>query len=145
MPPPKSGSNYKPIPPPKPKGGRGPPPPPTEPYWRSAPESPLRQAGDSRAASREEFAGHTNGEDAGGFDSGHGSSLDRNYESAGRTYMNMKPGGGGGGYYLNVPAPARDPPHTAGLDLCNRDQRGSAFELYRKPDGARYLCSDGAR
>ncbi|KAF0295736.1 hypothetical protein FJT64_006766 [Amphibalanus amphitrite] len=57
----------------------------------------------------------------------------------------MKPASGGAGYYLNVPGAPREPPPTAGLDLCNRDQRGSAFELYRKPDNARYLSSDGAR
>ncbi|XP_043195405.1 tight junction protein ZO-1-like [Amphibalanus amphitrite] len=145
MPPPKSGSNYKPIPPPKPKGGRGPPPSAGDPYWRGGPESAPRPPADSRAASREDFS-YTNGEEpGGGFDSGHGSSLDRNYDPAGRTYINMKPASGGAGYYLNVPGAPREPPPTAGLDLCNRDQRGSAFELYRKPDNARYLSSDGAR
>ncbi|XP_037082457.1 tight junction protein ZO-1-like [Pollicipes pollicipes] len=151
MPPPKSGPTYKPIPPPKPKGGRGAPPPTGEAHRRpaGAPDSPLRKTPDSRG-SREDFAGYlTNGDDGGGFDSGHGSSLDRNCDLAGRTYMNMnvKPAGAPG-YYLNAPPPgsAREPPQPGGLDLSTRDQRGSAFELYRKPADSRYPAfPDGAR
>lgn len=80
-------------------------------------------------------------DDNGGFDSGQGSSLDRNYET--RNFTNptspskIGGGGGGGGYYYNVPPPrdlsyhGREP---SGLDLSNRENRGSAFELYKKPE-----------
>ncbi|XP_064470378.1 tight junction protein ZO-1-like [Ornithodoros turicata] len=41
-----------------------------------------------------------------------------------------------GGPYLNVPYPPQrpPPPPSSLLDLSNRENRGSAFELYRKPD-----------
>lgn len=96
--------------------------------------------------------------DSSGFDSGRGSSLDRNYDV--RSYP--KPGNppswpnvhvNGGGPYHNVPfrgggASRREPiypppydhhsspppPPTSLLDLSNRENRGSAFELYKKPD-----------
>ncbi|XP_043213913.1 tight junction protein ZO-1-like isoform X2 [Amphibalanus amphitrite] len=119
-------SAYKPVPPPKPKlyrrgGGPG--------------DSPLRQSADPRG-SRDEFAAYAanGGDDSAGFDSGHGSSLDRNCEPAGggRGYMS-----GGPGYYLGT-SPAAGVPDPAGLDLATRDQRGSAFELYKKPLEARY-------
>ncbi|XP_034234792.1 tight junction protein ZO-1-like isoform X3 [Thrips palmi] len=68
----------------------------------------------------------------GGFDSGHGSSLDRNYDRSGPQY-----------YYNMPPPPARPGPghhnrEPSGLDLANREQRGSAFELYKKPSDPRY-------
>lgn len=158
MPPPKT-SSYRPTPPPKPKSSRGPPPPPGEPYRHlrgpavdsagGGLDSPLRQTPDWRD-SREELAGgfpplSSNGahDDAGGFDSGHGSSLDRNYDVTGRTYINMKPTG----YYGGGP-PVREGAGSqpGGLDLANRDQRGSAFELYRKPADPRFpYIEHGAR
>jgi hypothetical protein len=82
----------------------------------------------------------TGEETSGGFDSGHGSSLDRSYNPA--TALNR------GQYYYNIPAPNRsgDYHHSGSgsshhhtrepsglLDLANREQRGSAFELYKKP------------
>jgi tight junction protein 1 len=90
------------------------------------------------------------GEDmSGGFDSGHGSSLDRSYNPGTALHR--------GQYYYNIPAPnrsgngngngdyhhggsgsshhhAREP--SGLLDLANREQRGSAFELYKKPSTA---------
>lgn len=68
----------------------------------------------------------------GGFDSGHGSSLDRNYDRSGPQY-----------YYNMPPPPPRPGPghhnrEPSGLDLANREQRGSAFELYKKPSDPRY-------
>ncbi|XP_049776223.1 tight junction protein ZO-1 isoform X4 [Schistocerca cancellata] len=96
------------------------------------------------------FTPHQNGaeETNGGFDSGHGSSLDRNYNpSVPRTAA----GAGGGQYYYNVPPSRNAPPDSvrnhnhhghhnrepSGLDLANREQRGSAFELYKKPTDPR--------
>uniref|UniRef100_A0A8D8RSA4 Tight junction protein ZO-1 n=1 Tax=Cacopsylla melanoneura TaxID=428564 RepID=A0A8D8RSA4_9HEMI len=59
----------------------------------------------------------------GGFDSGHGSSLDR-------TYDRRPPNG----YYYNVAG------RSNAMDLTHRaDQRGSAFELYKKPSDPRNL------
>ncbi|XP_066996452.2 tight junction protein ZO-3 isoform X2 [Anabrus simplex] len=94
------------------------------------------------------FSPHQNGgEDTnGGFDSGHGSSLDRNYNPT------MSRGGTSGGqYYYNIPPPRGAPADSyhnhnhhshhnrepSGLDLANREQRGSAFELYKKPTDPR--------
>lgn len=96
------------------------------------------------------------GEDtSGGFDSGHGSSLDRSYNPGTALHR--------GQYYYNIPAPNRsgnssgDYHHGGGgsshhharepsglLDLANREQRGSAFELYKKPSTAlhHYLDSN---
>lgn len=85
------------------------------------------------------------GEDtSGGFDSGHGSSLDRSYNPGAALHR--------GQYYYNIPAPNRSGDYHRGggsgsshhhnrepsglLDLANREQRGSAFELYKKPSNA---------
>jgi hypothetical protein len=80
---------------------------------------------------------------SGGFDSGHGSSLDRSYNPGTALHR--------GQYYYNVPAPNRSGDYHHGgsgsshhhtrepsglLDLANREQRGSAFELYKKPSNA---------
>jgi len=85
----------------------------------------------------------TGEETSGGFDSGHGSSLDRSYNPG--TALNR------GQYYYNIPAPNRSGDYHHGgsggshhhtretsglLDLANREQRGSAFELYKKPSAA---------
>lgn len=100
--------------------------------------------------------------DSNGVDSGQGSSLDRDYSSYnGHTQYNGRdryappPGGpppGGpqrssqGQYYYNLPNP-RESQNDGGqnnnsprrrapgdtLDLSNREYRGSAFELYKKP------------
>ena len=85
----------------------------------------------------------TGEETSGGFDSGHGSSLDRSYNPG--TALNR------GQYYYNIPAPNRSGDYHHGgsggshhhtretsglLDLANREQRGSAFELYKKPSTA---------
>ncbi|GFG33860.1 hypothetical protein Cfor_12812, partial [Coptotermes formosanus] len=87
---------------------------------------------------------HNGGEEtSGGFDSGHGSSLDRSFNPG--TALNR------GQYYYNIPAPNRSGDYHHGgsgsnhhhtrepsglLDLANREQRGSAFELYKKPSTA---------
>ncbi|XP_067132749.1 tight junction protein ZO-1-like [Centruroides vittatus] len=99
--------------------------------------------------------------DSAGFDSGRGSSLDRNYDF--RAYSKSVGNGtgmspprstthlNGGGPYHNIPYPPRreppnpppydhhpspppPPPPSGLLDLSNRENRGSAFELYKKPD-----------
>ncbi|XP_059472548.1 tight junction protein ZO-1 isoform X4 [Neocloeon triangulifer] len=180
-PPPKGGlpgspsshpTSYKPVPPPKPKNYR----PPT-----------MQQNGDANGSDlywrREEQVSHTNNTSSGFYharsfsvgeaitngqgtqingrgdeDSGHGSSLDRNYNHQQQQYQQYhatpphshhnspsksRGGGGGSQYYYNVPAAVsngsrltnghhRSDP-SSGLDLANREQRGSAFELYRKP------------
>lgn len=75
--------------------------------------------------------------DSNGFDSGHGSSLDRSTYDR-RTGSSAIGGSGSSQYYYNVAIPSnnnnikhhREP---SGLDLAHRDQRGSAFELYKKP------------
>lgn len=103
--------------------------------------------------------GHVNGyddADSNGVDSGQGSSLDRDYSSYnGHTQYNGRDrysGQGGqqrssqGQYYYNLPTP-RESQNDGGqnnnsprrrapgdtLDLSNREYRGSAFELYKKP------------
>jgi hypothetical protein len=90
----------------------------------------------------------------GGFDSGHGSSLDRDYPSGGSgsngsgRYSKSASNRSSSQYYYNIPpqivqqqqqaqsmAVESSPRKTGeGLDLSkNREYRGSAFELYRKP------------
>lgn len=89
---------------------------------------------------------HQNGgEDiSGGFDSGHGSSLDRNYNNpmhmgnSSQYYHNISPARGGlreGFHNHNHHGHHNHEP--SGLDLANREQRGSAFELYKKPTDMR--------
>ncbi|RZF42526.1 hypothetical protein LSTR_LSTR004445 [Laodelphax striatellus] len=79
---------------------------------------------------------------ANGFDSGHGSSLDRTY---GRTTASNGNGNAAAHqYYYNVvPTPRlhhHREPSGVGLDLTHRaDQRGSAFELYKKPTDPRNM------
>lgn len=77
----------------------------------------------------------------GGFDSGHGSSLDRIYGRGER--VNSANGSSSHQYYYNViPAPRHSHHHRepSGLDLTHRaDQRGSAFELYKKPSDPRNI------
>ncbi|XP_075223249.1 tight junction protein ZO-3-like isoform X2 [Lycorma delicatula] len=87
----------------------------------------------------------------GGFDSGHGSSLDRTYGRGGSGGGGGVGGSGGGGggsnshqYYYNVAPGTRHHHHREpsglGLDLTHRaDQRGSAFELYKKPTDPRNM------
>ncbi|XP_065338981.1 tight junction protein ZO-1-like isoform X6 [Cloeon dipterum] len=196
-PPPKGGlpgspsshpSSYKPVPPPKPKNYR----PPTmqqngdangsELYWRREEQVSNHATNNSSSGyfhARSFSVGEamTNGgggpatqvNGRGDEDSGHGSSLDRNYNHPPQQYpqyvvnpprshhnspsslcrcgrKNKSRGGGGSQYYYNVPAVSNgsrltnghhrgDP--SSGLDLANREQRGSAFELYRKPTDPR--------
>lgn len=126
---------------------------------RSAHEPPMKSPGDGREEVKSNFyhaksysigdMGHLsnhlppqNGlkfeEDSGGFDSGHGSSLDRNYDNYGQSPYNKMQPPSRGQYYYNIPPPReyhhREP---SGLDLTNREQRGSAFELYKKPSDPR--------
>ncbi|XP_046452173.1 tight junction protein ZO-1-like isoform X4 [Daphnia pulex] len=89
----------------------------------------------------------------GGFDSGHGSSLDRHSYGANSLYGKAPPppppvngsnrNNEAGQYYYNIPPPRENnqkhqQQHQSRdggrLDLAqHRDQRGSAFELYKKP------------
>ncbi|GFY76260.1 tight junction protein ZO-1 [Trichonephila inaurata madagascariensis] len=95
-------------------------------------------------------------DDNSGFDSGRGSSLDRNYDVRSYTKAMGNPPSwpavhmNGGGPYHNVPYRGRrdpmypppydhhssppQPPPSSLIDLSNRENRGSAFELYKKPD-----------
>jgi len=109
----------------------------------------------------------------GGVDSGQGSSLDRDYASYNGHHRYSNGGGGppppangrngvsqqaanGGQFYYNLPSSAttgrgddgggisprrRAPGDT--LDLSNREYRGSAFELYKKPGGFQPFPSYG--
>ncbi len=71
-------------------------------------------------------------DDSHGFDSGQGSSLDREYNDRYASNNSSK-----GQYYYNLPQhqkPVESPRKSGdGLDLTNREYRGSAFELYKKP------------
>ncbi|KAK7073932.1 hypothetical protein SK128_007952 [Halocaridina rubra] len=82
-------------------------------------------------------------DDYSGLDSGQGSSLDRKYDTFGRSSYS-KVASGRSGYYLNVPPPWDMVSSTqhggggpGGRDLPNHDHRGSAFELYKKPPDPR--------
>lgn len=77
-----------------------------------------------------------------GFDSGQGSSLDREYNNPSYNHHRQSIGNLGHvsnisssqnseQYYCNLPPPKKD--LVDGLDLSNREYRGSAFELYKKP------------
>ncbi|CAL4145261.1 unnamed protein product, partial [Meganyctiphanes norvegica] len=140
LPPPKS-NNYKPVPPPKPRN-----------YKQQTPDSGM--GGWGMYESRKNYdrtSYHTNNngglsDDYSGLDSGQGSSLDRKYDTFGRSsYGKMGTGGAGRtGYYLNVPPPRdmnNQGSHSGGgpggRDLPNHDHRGSAFELYKKPPDPR--------
>ncbi|XP_076054109.1 zonula occludens-like protein polychaetoid isoform X19 [Oratosquilla oratoria] len=153
LPPPKSSANYKPVPPPKPKN-----------YKPQAPPSSSSSAGhDSglggygicsdvrKTYDRGPYHASSNGglsDDYSGLDSGQGSSLDRKYDTFGRSsYSKVVTSTGRTGYYLNVPPP-RDGNQgggggggggggPGGRDLPNHDYRGSAFELYKKPPDPR--------
>ncbi|KAL1129730.1 hypothetical protein AAG570_012674 [Ranatra chinensis] len=119
--------SYKPIPPPKPKNYR----PPHQSYY---PQTNGYQHSKSYSMADNTYSSHMHN----GISSspskysnetnemnGHGSSLDRS------TY-----GRSGGQYYYNVVPSPRQAHHRepSGLDLAHRaDQRGSAFELYKKP------------
>uniref|UniRef100_A0A1B6GRS7 Tight junction protein ZO-1 n=2 Tax=Proconiini TaxID=565685 RepID=A0A1B6GRS7_9HEMI len=138
---------YKPIPPPKPKNYR-------PPGWQQPPPPPpnnnniYNHTKSYSMADNNNYSSHLhngvmnspskystdNSDLNGGFDSGHGSSLDRTY---GRT------NGSHHQYYYNVvPAARHNHPHRepSVLDLAHRaDQRGSAFELYKKPADPRQM------
>ncbi|KAF4524505.1 hypothetical protein B566_EDAN011516, partial [Ephemera danica] len=173
-------TSYKPVPPPKPKNYR---PPNQQPgsdlYWAreeqhisyQAQQQQQQQSGYYHARSYsvgesmavQQAGGQVqqnggvpqmNGGRGDGEDSGHGSSLDRNYSTSSYQYHHASPsaahhghhaspskssrGGNASQYYYNVPGGQRltNGHHreaSSGLDLANREQRGSAFELYRKP------------
>lgn len=87
-------------------------------------------------------------DDYSGLDSGQGSSLDRKYDTFGRSSYNKAAASARGGYYLNVPPPwdmvsggggggGQHGGGPGGRDLPNHDHRGSAFELYKKPPDPR--------
>ncbi len=116
------------------------------------------------------FGGNNDDDDSnGGVDSGQGSSLDRDYASYNGHHHRYSNGGpppqtngrqqaaNGGQFYYNLPttggrgddgggiSPRRRAPGDT-LDLSNREYRGSAFELYKKPGGLSYrLCLGAAR
>ncbi|XP_042227786.1 tight junction protein ZO-1-like isoform X8 [Homarus americanus] len=148
LPPPKS-NNYKPVPPPKPKNYKPQPP-------GSIPTSVEGGVGgwdmymDGRKAyERGNYHTTSNGglsDDYSGLDSGQGSSLDRKYDTFGRSSYGKVTSAASGrsGYYLNVPPPRDMVPGggqhgggPGGRDLPNHDHRGSAFELYKKPPDPR--------
>jgi len=125
--PPSSQHSYKPVPPPKPKNYR----PPHQAFY---PQANGYQHSKSYSIAENSYSAHMHNGIAsspGNYTAeasdmnGHGSSLDRStYGRSGQQY-----------YYNVVPSPRlthhREP---SGLDLAHRaDQRGSAFELYKKP------------
>jgi hypothetical protein len=113
------------------------------------------------------FGGNNDDDDSnGGVDSGQGSSLDRDYASYNGHHHRYSNGGpppqanngrqqaaNGGQFYYNLPttgrgddgggiSPRRRAPGDT-LDLSNREYRGSAFELYKKPGGFQPFPSYG--
>ncbi|CAB0005544.1 unnamed protein product, partial [Nesidiocoris tenuis] len=123
--------SYKPIPPPKPKNYR----PPHQTYGYSTNSNGYQHA-KSYSTTENTYSSHLhngiNSSSSGKYSSdglemnGHGSSLERS------TYGRS----GGHQYYYNVVPSPRQTHHRepSGLDLVHRaDQRGSAFELYKKP------------
>ncbi|XP_072152652.1 tight junction protein ZO-3 isoform X3 [Bemisia tabaci] len=151
LPPPKAPQSYKPIPPPKPKNYR---PPASQQYQTyqtaTVKETAPYQHAKSYSIAENNYGSHlTNGvppspgkyssdtNDNGGFDSGHGSSLDRTYDHRSDN-RSMDHHRSPSQYYYNV---SRRHNHhhrePSGLDLTHRDQRGSAFELYKKPSDPR--------
>ncbi|KAK2721760.1 tight junction protein ZO-2-like isoform X3 [Artemia franciscana] len=134
-------SSYKPVPPPKPRNYNRPPPlsisngDPSATYWShsspstsSNPKSPVPpRSYDNYYNSYNNYPKYE--EDSNGFDSGHGSSLDR--QSYGGLSVRPPSSNNKNQYYYNVP-----PRDNRPIDLQHRDQRGSAFELYRKPSYA---------
>ena len=135
VPPPKSGP-YKPVPPPKPKTST------------NAPEGNYMNNGYASSSSLHYHSsnvkpGYMNGSnrlnDDG--DSGQGSSLDRDYGLYNNGYKQPHIPNKDQ-YYYNLPqnhqpptmTNGASPPRREGLDLTNnREYRGSAFELYKKP------------
>lgn len=73
--------------------------------------------------------------DSNGFDSGHGSSLDRSTYDR-RTGISSN---SSSQYYYNVAPSSKHQRELSGLDLTHREQRGSAFELYKKPSEHRNM------
>ena len=155
MPPPKT-ALYKPVPPPKPKSypqqsqaavgmneGN---------YMNSGPmQQATNGGGHYHEYSTSHSQGGANGQhqqpyappvyhnsreetDSNGFDSGQGSSLDREFngqQQQQRCYANPTDANQ---YYYNLPPSSPPRKSGEGLDLTgNREYRGSAFELYRKP------------
>lgn len=129
VPPPKS-QPYKPVPPPKPKGGNGNQ---ENNYINNNNYGSSSVHYHSSNINQKPGYRYTNGDDV---DSGQGSSLDRDYG----LYNNFNPGKNNSKdqYYYNLPQQQNGgtPPRRSdiGLDLTNnREYRGSAFELYKKP------------
>ncbi len=129
VPPPKS-APYKPVPPPKPKTS-------------NASESNYMNSNGGGYASSVHYHSSNlqqqqqqNGQAPHRYDddSGQGSSLDRDYGLYNKGQMNNH---SKGQYYYNLPHQQNGgtpPRRESGLDLTNnREYRGSAFELYKKP------------
>ncbi|XP_066989183.1 tight junction protein ZO-3-like isoform X18 [Macrobrachium rosenbergii] len=147
VPPPKS-SNYKPVPPPKPKNYK-PQPPGSNPITMEGGLSGWDVYDGRKLHDRGNYHTTSNGglsDDYSGLDSGQGSSLDRKYDTFGRSSYSKAATSGRSGYYLNVPPPwdmvSGGGQHgggggPGGRDLPNHDHRGSAFELYKKPPDPR--------
>lgn len=135
-------SNYKPAPPPKTYKPVPPPKPQKMLYTptKYSGASPVVEGNYMNGKSPDPSLNHDN--DNGGFDSGHGSSLDRSSRNYNKYIYSTTPsnnritpsGSSNQPYYLNVPPPKNQTPSShQPIDLVNREQRGSAFELYRKP------------
>ncbi|XP_065220947.1 tight junction protein ZO-2 isoform X3 [Planococcus citri] len=156
LPPPKAPQSYKPVPPPKPKNYR----PPnqhaqqsSQPYFQ---HSTIKEMNGYQHAKSYSMADATSNNysthipngitsspsskysidnsDSNGFDSGHGSSLDRSTYDR-RTGMSSN----SSQYYYNVAPSNKHQRELSGLDLTHREQRGSAFELYKKPSEQRNM------
>ncbi len=150
VPPPKT-AVYKPVPPPKPK---------SFPRTQSQPATSAKTQhinnegnymnsgnnyshynGNSNYRASNNY--HDDGDSNGGFDSGQGSSLDREYNDhryANPPQQQQVNNNSRGQYYYNLPQrQQQQQQHSSprksgdGLDLSNREYRGSAFELYKKP------------
>ena len=138
VPPPKSNA-YKPVPPPKPKSSNGSINPPESNYMNSN-SNPGGYASSvhyhSSNINKPMFMNGNRYSDE--VDSGQGSSLDRDYglynnypKQSNNNSRNQQDQ-----YYYNLPQQQNGgtPPRREGLDLTNnREYRGSAFELYKKP------------
>ncbi|KAG1660238.1 Tight junction protein ZO-1 [Nymphon striatum] len=95
---------------------------------------------ESKYAHHNNFNKYEHHEMNNGFDSGHGtgSSVDRHNFMAQMTTPTRSNANHSSHHYNN----SHSSPESSGLlDLSNRENRGSAFELYRKPDSSRLAMS----
>ena len=138
VPPPKSAA-YKPVPPPKPKSSNGHV---NEGNYMNnnggyAPASSLHYHSSNINNKPVFMNGNTHRYGSEDVDSGQGSSLDRDYGLYNNYPKAAAAAAKADQYYYNLPSHQHNgnsPPRRDGLDLTNnREYRGSAFELYKKP------------